>query len=75
MHTQPRNKSNPYLDFYALLYKQYFFVSLKKAWHLMRDRGDVTLPVIEGKKLAGIITIGDIANGFSRLIKYPIGIL
>ena len=39
-------------------------VSLKKAWHLMRDRGDVTLPVIEGKKLVGIITIGDIANAY-----------
>lgn len=39
-------------------------VSLKKAWHLMRDRGDVTVPVIENKKLAGIITIGDIANAY-----------
>ncbi len=39
-------------------------VSLKKAWHLMRDRGDVTLPVIEDGKLKGIITIGDIANAY-----------
>lgn len=39
-------------------------VSLKKAWHLMRDRGDVTLPVLEEGKLAGIITIGDIANAY-----------
>lgn len=39
-------------------------VSLKKAWHLMRDRGDVTLPVLEGGKLTGIITIGDIANAY-----------
>lgn len=39
-------------------------VSLKKAWHLMRDRGDVTVPVIENKKLSGIITIGDIANAY-----------
>ena len=39
-------------------------VSLKKAWHLMRDRGDVTLPVIDGGKLIGIITIGDIANAY-----------
>ena len=37
-------------------------VSLKKAWHLMRDRGDVTLPVIGGKKLSGGITSGDIAH-------------
>jgi manganese-dependent inorganic pyrophosphatase len=39
-------------------------VSLKKAWHLMRDRGDVTVPVIEDRKLTGIITIGDIANAY-----------
>lgn len=39
-------------------------VSLKKAWHLMRDRGDVTLPVLKEGKLAGIITIGDIANAY-----------
>ena len=39
-------------------------VSLKKAWHLMRDKGDVTLPVIDDGKLTGIITIGDIANAY-----------
>ena len=39
-------------------------VSLKKAWHMMRDRGDVTLPVVEEGKLEGIITIGDIANAY-----------
>ncbi len=48
-------------------------VSLKKAWHLMRDRGDVTLPVIEGKKLTGIITIGDIATAYMDV--YDNGIL
>ncbi len=39
-------------------------VSLKKAWHRMRDRGDVTVPVIDKKKLVGIITLGDIANAY-----------
>ncbi len=39
-------------------------VSLKKAWHLMRDRGDVTVPVIAAEKLVGIITLGDIANAY-----------
>lgn len=39
-------------------------ISLKKAWHLMRDRGDVTLPVLAEGKLTGIITIGDIANAY-----------
>lgn len=48
-------------------------VSLKKAWHLMRDRGDVTVPVIEDKKLSGIITIGDIANAYMDV--YDNGIL
>ncbi|MDE6219008.1 MAG: putative manganese-dependent inorganic diphosphatase [Lachnospiraceae bacterium] len=48
-------------------------VSLKKAWHLMRDRGDVTVPVIAQKKLTGIITIGDIANAYMDV--YDNGIL
>ena len=39
-------------------------VSLKKAWFLMRERGDVTLPVIDDGKLTGIITLGDIANAY-----------
>lgn len=48
-------------------------VSLKKAWHLMRDRGDVTVPVIEQQRLTGIITIGDIANAYMDV--YDNGIL
>ncbi len=48
-------------------------VSLKKAWHLMRDRGDVTVPVIDREKLTGIITIGDIANAYMDV--YDNGIL
>ena len=48
-------------------------VSLKKAWHLMRDRGDVTVPVIAQEKLIGIITIGDIANAYMDV--YDNGIL
>ncbi|MBO5030732.1 MAG: putative manganese-dependent inorganic diphosphatase [Lachnospiraceae bacterium] len=48
-------------------------VSLKKAWHLMRDRGDVTVPVIAQEKLTGIITIGDIANAYMDV--YDNGIL
>ena len=48
-------------------------VSLKKAWHLMRDRGDVTVPVINQQKLTGIITIGDIANAYMDV--YDNGIL
>ena len=45
-------------------------VSLKKAWHMMRDRGDVTLPVVDQGKLTGIITIGDIANAYMDVDVY-----
>jgi len=48
-------------------------VSLKKAWHLMRDRGDVTVPVIAKEKLTGIISLGDIANAYMDV--YDNGIL
>jgi len=39
-------------------------ISLKKAWNLMRDNDVVTLPVTEGNKLVGLITIGDIATSY-----------
>lgn len=39
-------------------------ISLKKAWSLMRDNNVVTLPITEGNKLAGLITIGDIATSY-----------
>lgn len=39
-------------------------ISLKTAWNLMRDKNVVTLPVTEENKLAGLITIGDIATSY-----------
>lgn len=39
-------------------------ISLKTAWSLMRDENVVTLPITEGNKLAGLITIGDIATSY-----------
>ena len=39
-------------------------ISLKKAWYLMKSTDVVTLPVLKGEKLAGLITIGDIANSY-----------
>lgn len=39
-------------------------ISLKKAWYLMKSTDVVTLPVVEGHKLCGLITIGDIANSY-----------
>ena len=37
-------------------------LSLKKAWDIMRGNRIVSLPIVEDKKLQGIITIGDVAN-------------
>ena len=39
-------------------------ISLKKAWELMRQNNVVTLPITEGEKLKGLITIGDIAKSY-----------
>ena len=39
-------------------------ISLKKAWQLMRQNHVVTLPITEGEKLKGLITIGDIAKSY-----------
>lgn len=36
-------------------------LSLKKAWDIMRGSRIVSLPIVEDKKLQGIITVGDIA--------------
>lgn len=39
-------------------------ISLKTAWSLMMDENVVTLPITKGNKLAGLITIGDIATSY-----------
>ena len=39
-------------------------ISLKKAWYMMKSMGVVTLPILDDEKLAGLITIGDIANSY-----------
>ena len=40
-------------------------ISLKKAWEAMgRNNNAVTLPIVEGQKLQGLITIGDIAKSY-----------
>lgn len=39
-------------------------ISLKKAWYLMKSTDVVTLPILEEDRLAGLITIGDIANSY-----------
>lgn len=36
-------------------------LSLKKAWDIMRNQKIVTLPILTGEKLEGVITVGDIA--------------
>ncbi|MDE7327408.1 MAG: putative manganese-dependent inorganic diphosphatase [Lachnospiraceae bacterium] len=42
-------------------------ISLKKAWTLMKKQNVVTLPITEGKKLAGLITISDIATSYMEV--------
>ncbi len=42
-------------------------ISLKKAWMLMKKQNVVTLPITEGKKLAGLITISDIATSYMEV--------
>ncbi|SCP99403.1 manganese-dependent inorganic pyrophosphatase [Anaerobium acetethylicum] len=39
-------------------------ISLKKAWNLMKTNNVTTLPITQGNKLEGLITIGDIANSY-----------
>ena len=43
------------------------FISLKKAWTLMREQNVVTLPITENEKLEGIITIGDITTSYMEV--------
>lgn len=42
-------------------------LSLKRAWALMKELNVVTLPVTKGKRLEGVITIGDIANTYMEV--------
>lgn len=39
-------------------------ISLKDAWTLMKNNNVVTLPITLGKKIEGLITIGDIAKSY-----------
>lgn len=39
-------------------------ISLKKAWNFMKDKNVVTLPITEKNKLAGLISISDIATSY-----------
>ncbi len=39
-------------------------ISLKKAWELMRDQREVTLPITRGRRLEGLITVADITASF-----------
>ena len=39
-------------------------ISLKKAWELMKQMNIVTVPVLNGRRVEGVITLGDIANSY-----------
>lgn len=43
------------------------YISLKKAWTLMREQKVVTLPITENNKLEGLITIGDITTSYMEV--------
>ncbi len=39
-------------------------LSLKQAWELMKETGVVTLPIVNRRRLEGLITVADIANSY-----------
>ena len=39
-------------------------ISLMKAWDIMRSKDVMTLPILEGEKLLGLISLGDIATAY-----------
>ncbi len=39
-------------------------ISLKKAWEQMGEQNVVTLPIVQNKKLKGLITLGDITKAY-----------
>ena len=39
-------------------------LSLMKAWDIMRSKDVMTLPILEGEKLLGLISLGDIATAY-----------
>ncbi len=42
-------------------------ISLKKAWTIMKQQNVVTLPITEGRRLSGLITISDIATSYMEV--------
>lgn len=39
-------------------------ISLMKAWDIMRSKDVMTLPILEGERLLGLISLGDIAEAY-----------
>ncbi len=45
-------------------------ITLKKAWHIMKEHKNTTLPTsYDGNKMDGIITVGDIANSLMDIFE------
>lgn len=42
-------------------------ISIKEAWHLMKENNTVTLPIIENDQLNGVISIGDITKSYFEI--------
>lgn len=43
------------------------YISLKKAWTLMKEQNVVTLPITNKDRLEGLITVGDIATSYMEV--------
>lgn len=42
-------------------------ISVRNAWTIMKEANVVTLPITEGSKLTGLVTIGDIARSYFEI--------
>lgn len=42
-------------------------ISIRTAWQMMRDQDVVTLPILQGEQLEGLITINDIAKSYMEV--------
>ncbi len=43
-------------------------ISLMKAWDIMRSKDVMTLPILDGEKLLGLISLGDIATAYMDVV-------
>lgn len=44
-----------------------YHLSIKKAWEMMGDKNIVTVPIVHGDRLKGLITLGDITKAYMNV--------